>query len=95
MNLFCFVIICALCVFSVPALAAEADVSSSFGADEQLEVEAYTMPISELIPTAEGTPQPNSMNMQSESTLTAAASNMDNELPPRHSRINRNNTYYR
>lgn len=40
-NLLCFAIICALCVFSVPALALEADVSSSLVTEEHQEVEPY------------------------------------------------------
>ncbi len=39
------------------------------------------MPISELVPTAEGTPQPNTINMQSELVLTASVNNTSENEP--------------
>jgi len=63
LNLLCFVIMCAMCILPIPAFASETYISNLFDAGEHAEVEPYVMPISELIPTAEGTLQPNTINI--------------------------------
>ena len=54
---------CAMCILPIPAFASETYISNLFDAGEHAEVEPYVMPISELIPTAEGTLQPNTINI--------------------------------
>lgn len=77
----CLVIICVLCVLPIPVFATEIDIFSTFDAGKQSGFEPYIMPISELVPTAEGTPQPNTINMQSELVLTASVNNTSENEP--------------
>ena len=66
-----------MCIFSIPIFALEINTSDN----PMTEVEAYTKPISELIPIGEDVLQPSSISLQITDAMLASTNSTDNDEP--------------